>query len=109
MSNTICRSCGEELDDTNNKRGDSIPHCHSYHIVGNKDTILKENNTKFNKINKKSLKGGNNQMAQSKTEVKKALADEIIAFLENKGVIDGEKRKVFSTAYTQISQKMAGK
>ena len=90
----------KEIDDTGSKRGDSITHCHGAHVVGNKETIIKERKYR-------AIKGGNNEMAISeKTQAKKTLADEVIKYLENKGCVDTEKRKVFSTAYSAITRKI---
>ena len=100
MSKTICRICMKEIDDTGFKRGEGIIHCHSSHVVGNKETIIKERKYK-------AMKGGNNEMAVSEiTQAKKTLADEVIKYLENKGCVDTEKRKVFSTAYSAITRKI---
>ena len=90
----------KELDDIGYVMGSMIYHCHSSHVVGNKDNIIKERKYR-------AMKGGNNEMAISeKTQAKKTLADEVIKYLENKGCVDTEKRKVFSTAYSAITRKI---
>jgi uncharacterized membrane protein YqiK len=44
-----------------------------------------------------------------KNEVKQQHAKEIIEFLEEKGVADADKSKIFSQAYGMTRRKIAGK